>query len=325
MSRKEDLDSGLWTRPRFEELSLEAGMLYIWSWSNTHTGLAGLFEIGRRTMAAESKVPPERLDAALQELDAAGYAHYLDGVMWAPTRVARLRPHSRPMATGVVRALGAIDARHPLRARWMEMYGDAAWLRDALAEAQLNLTGTSGDVHESPDSVGDLGNVGRPSPDVPQNVHGRGKSTTTTLTETDTAARAAGAIVQHQLPDGFPPHLADRAERVAAMLGALHPRLCRTGAAPPTLYRVGLAVRAYPAVDHVGLVHQLELWAMEPRRLRKGDLDLATSYRSFCENAARDAGGGAPAGGGPSPGGGPQSAADVMAARERLRREGAPA
>lgn len=153
---------------------------------------------------------------------------------------------------------------------------------------------------------------------------GPGFEETATTTETRTAARATGTVVQHQLPDDFPPRLADRAEHVLAMLGALHPRLCRTGAEPPTLYRVGLAIRAYPGVDHVRLVHDLELWAMEPRRLRKGDLDLATTYRAFCERAARPDGGGS--GGGPSPAGGtPPSVADVMQARERVRAGGAPA
>ena len=116
-------------------------------------------------------------------------------------------------------------------------------------------------------------------------------------------------IDQNALPADFPEALAAAAETVHAVLGAIHHRVSRGNGQPPTLYRIGLAVKLYPDVRHVELANSLEVWATEPERLRRGRFDLATTFRTFCENAR--AGGPNDDGSPPRPGGPPPRRPDM--------------
>jgi len=86
-----------------------------------------------------------------------------------------------------------------------------------------------------------------------------------------------------------PAALAERAERVLIGLRAIQQRVS-PHSAPPTLCRVGLAMRAFPDLDHLHIVQRLEMWAMEPKRLagrhRHGrDLDIPGLFLEFCRRA----------------------------------------
>ena len=45
MSRREDIDNGIWSDPDFMSLTAPAKLTYIWSWTNSHCGMAGLYKI----------------------------------------------------------------------------------------------------------------------------------------------------------------------------------------------------------------------------------------------------------------------------------------
>lgn len=147
MSRREDFDNGLWSKPEFEALSKDAGLLYIWSWTNTKVGMAGIYEVGRRAMT-ESKLELTELDGALAELEAYRFAFYEGGVLWVRARVKRLRPQSEQMAKSIARGLAAISREHPFFTSFIEENRGAWWpssYLDAALDAvvQGNITRTS--------------------------------------------------------------------------------------------------------------------------------------------------------------------------------------
>lgn len=137
MGRNEDFDNALWSQPRFEELSPLASLFYIWSWTNPHCGMAGLYEVGRRTMT-QSKIEECELDGVIAELERAWWLHYQYGVLLVVARVKRLRRHTSQIAVSIARDVAAITEGHPLRVAWLRRYGDAGWLKDALADHGIN-------------------------------------------------------------------------------------------------------------------------------------------------------------------------------------------
>lgn len=148
MGRNEDFDNAFWSTTPGEDLSANAALLYIWSWTNPRCGMAGIYEVGRRAMT-ESKVPAEAMDDALTELADAHLAVYRDGVLWVVARVKRLRTKSVQMAKAVAKDVAGIGEGHPLRTEWLLFYRDASWLRAALTERKVSLTRASSEPQKS--------------------------------------------------------------------------------------------------------------------------------------------------------------------------------
>jgi hypothetical protein len=147
MSRREDIDNGIWSDPDFEALSLDATALYLWSFTNPRCGMAGLYKVSRRAMT-ESKVPDERLDAALEELAAANFAYFQDGVLLVRSRVKHLRQRTVQIAKSIARDVAKVADGHPMRTRFLEEYGRDRWLREALYnELQATVEGDSPEGH----------------------------------------------------------------------------------------------------------------------------------------------------------------------------------
>lgn len=282
MARTEDFNVGLWSDPEFEPLSQDAALLYIWSWTNAHTSWSGLYTVGRATICLQAKVPDERLDAALAELAGVGWLQYIDGVMWVRGRVKNIRSKSRRMATSVVRDLARVPEEHPLRRQWMDRYGREKWLQDAFARVFENSSDTSAEVHVIPRPTGESVDLSSTSSEPPQGFHRTGTGTGVCL-ENSSSARA-GVVDQHSLPDDFPADLAETAETVRRILGAIHDSICRDGSPPPTLHRIGLVMKQFPAVDHEAISRRLELWALRPETRRRGRaIDLVSAFWTACE------------------------------------------
>lgn len=148
MSRSEDFDNAFWDDPEVEELSAYATLLYIWSWTNRRCDMGGIYKVSLRAME-HSKVPRDEIPAALDELIAAGFLFYEDGVLWIRSRVARLRSKSPTLAKSVAKDVARIPAAHPLRARFMDTYAEQPWLREALADLTDTPTGVLHDPSES--------------------------------------------------------------------------------------------------------------------------------------------------------------------------------
>ncbi len=154
MSRREDIHNSIWSDPDFEPLSLEAGMLYLWSWTNQHCGMAGLYKATRRAMG-ESKVPDDRIDATFQELAAARFCFQESGVIFVRTRARHLRQKTPQIAKSIQTDVAKIAPDHPLRVMFLDEYRDAPWLRAFLSDADLaTVTGGSAEGQENPLSKG---------------------------------------------------------------------------------------------------------------------------------------------------------------------------
>jgi hypothetical protein len=142
VSRREDIDNAIWSDPDFEALSLEATVLYLWSFTNPRCGMAGIYKVSRRGMT-ESKVPAERLDAALAELAEAGFLFYEDGVLFVRSRAKHLRQKTVQIAKSIRSDVAKLPVGHPLRVMFLEVYQGSSWLRDYLSTDAL-LTVTEG-------------------------------------------------------------------------------------------------------------------------------------------------------------------------------------
>lgn len=169
MSRTEDFDNAFWTDPDVEVLSPEATWLYVWSWTNLRCGMAGLYRVSLRAMT-ESKVPLERIPAALEELAAGDFAYFEDNVLWVRSRVKRIRSKTRQIGTAVAKDVEKVPAGHPLRRRFLDYYGSEAWLSEAL----MNLTRASSEAHETPHSDEESLNLTRASSEPHPRFLGRG-------------------------------------------------------------------------------------------------------------------------------------------------------
>lgn len=145
MSRNEDFDNATWDDPDFERLSADAALLYIWSWTNTLCGMAGMYKVSHKGMT-RSKVTLRRIPAALDELEAERFTYYRDDVLWVRARVKRLRARTPQMAKSVEKDLMKIPVGHPLVAMFADEYGHHKWLegtfKSLIAEGRLNLKKT---------------------------------------------------------------------------------------------------------------------------------------------------------------------------------------
>lgn len=128
MSRTEDFDNGFWSDPEIEPLSADATWLYVWSWTNPLIGMAGLYKVSASRMT-ESKVPADRIPAALKELEDAELLFYDGAWLWVKARIKHLRTKSVAMAKSVARDIAKAPAGHPYRRRILELYGGHAWWR----------------------------------------------------------------------------------------------------------------------------------------------------------------------------------------------------
>lgn len=262
MSRREDIDNAIWSDPDFEDLSPNATLLYLWSFTNPHCGMAGLYKVSLRTMT-ESKVSREDLPAALEELAATGFAFYEDHVLFVRTRVKHLRSRSPQMAQSVAKDVSKITPGHALRARFFAVYGDDPWLKEKLSET-------------CKDPIGNLS----------QKPIGKGKSHRSTVPSPEGAGQGSGqgpgqgiGVSEQQLPSEFPedlrPHLL-AAHRILSGLAARH------GAKEVKPLSLASLVMANPRKPLVRAAYECaSYWDGQTTRLK----DVVAAYRNWLGKA----------------------------------------
>lgn len=163
MARREDIVNTFWDE--VDHLSDDGTMLYLWSWTNTKCGMAGIYRIARRKLI-EGRFSEDRLSAALAELEEDGKLFYEDGVLWCAARVKRLSSIHETIAKSIAKDLGEIDPSHPLFRRFVERYGGHPNLKPL-----LTLPRSSSEGPEDPDTEPDTG----PSLEGQATVLGRGR------------------------------------------------------------------------------------------------------------------------------------------------------
>lgn len=137
MAQREDVQTSIWTgHDEFIDLSPDAKLLYLWSFTNSHVNMAGLYRIARQAMRMETTLPPQRFERAFAELVEGRFLLYEGGVLWVRTRVKHLWSTHANFARSIakdVRKLGD----HPLAGEFLRMYRDFPWLRDELSEIAI--------------------------------------------------------------------------------------------------------------------------------------------------------------------------------------------
>lgn len=127
MARSEDVLTSIWSDKDFLSLSGPARGVFLWSFTNSRTGVAGIYRVAPQLIAVESGWEGEQLEAALAELQAKRFLFYDGDVMFVRTRVKRLRTKSDTIAKSIGRALEEIGA-HPFVAMWWQENGGYEWI-----------------------------------------------------------------------------------------------------------------------------------------------------------------------------------------------------
>lgn len=125
MARNENVVNTIWDD--LDHLGDDAFMLYIWSFTNTKCGMAGMYPVTRRKLI-EGRFDEARLTAALAELEADDKLFYTDGVLWNKARVSNLSGYgdgklSEFIAKSIAKDLRSISPSNPLLAQFIERYG----------------------------------------------------------------------------------------------------------------------------------------------------------------------------------------------------------
>lgn len=136
MSRREDIDTAIWEDEDFDDLSDDAAFLYLWSFTNYRCGMGGIYQVKARSIC-EGRMTPARRTAALEELRAANFVHYIDGWLWVRSRVKHLRTRGEKIATAVIRDLGRVPADNPVRAAFLSEYLKNSWVSKWLVQAEF--------------------------------------------------------------------------------------------------------------------------------------------------------------------------------------------
>jgi hypothetical protein len=255
MSRTEDIDNEIWDDEDYADLSPHSKLLYLWSWTNTRCGMAGLYKVTRSSMLA-TKIPEDQLDAVLAELADARFLYYEKGVIWVRSRAKRLRSKSPQMAKSVAKDVAKLADDHPMRIAFMNEYRDAAWLRGHLPTTYRE---PIGNLSEKPMDTEDSDRLSGTSREVPR-----------TRTRTGTRERDEGRgrgrraenrrVDQTQPPADFP---ADRLPVLRSCLAELHDAWeQRGGRIEPQCRGVGLAMLRNLECDHLTIAKKLRHWLL---------------------------------------------------------------
>jgi hypothetical protein len=189
VARNENVVNTIWDD--LDHLGDDAFMLYVWSFTNTKCGMAGMYPVTRRTLI-EGRFDNARLTAALSELEADDKLFYVDGVLWNKGRVANLSGYkdgklSEFIAKSIAKDLRAIDPSNPLLARFVERYGSHPKL-----EGLRTLLGPPGEGL----STQSQSQTGRPSSEgletLPWQGQGQGQGLGNVVVEEETNNDGAG-------------------------------------------------------------------------------------------------------------------------------------
>jgi hypothetical protein len=117
--------------------------------------MAGLYKASPARMVRDTGLPAQRKHRAFEELKAAGLVLRSGDWIWVRSRVKYLRTKSPNMAASITGDVSQLDPAHPLRAAFVEEYGEWPWLVEKGDEGwRVLCEGTNGDLaleSENPD------------------------------------------------------------------------------------------------------------------------------------------------------------------------------
>ncbi len=164
MSRVENIDNAIWADPDFMDLTADARFVYIWSFTNEHCGMSGVYKIGPQSIAFETGLDLDAVRAAWEELERADFLITAGHHVFVRTRVKRLRTRTPQIAKSIAKDLEKLPPDSPLIARFLTEYGAVGWLRDALNSL---IPGPPSEPHRQSPTLSD---PQRPSPEPHLNL-----------------------------------------------------------------------------------------------------------------------------------------------------------
>jgi hypothetical protein len=253
MARINDVHDGIWSDPDFEDLTPNAKLVYLWSFTNPLCGPAGIYRVKAERVALDTGLSAEALQAAVAELEACTMLYFRDRVLWVRSRVRYLRTRTPQMAKGVAADLRRIPDDCPLQQAFRERYSQEAWLAPFL-----------GGEDPPPDA----------SPAPP--------ATSAAAAPAKPRAAPSKRVSQDAFPDNFPAQLQGQAQRTLSVLTSVQ---AERGGYVPTLRGVALAIAALPDRDHEAVARELVHWATAGRGQNKPVKDWAATLSTFMQRA----------------------------------------
>jgi hypothetical protein len=297
MPRQEDIRNTIWQDIDAEELSNDAILLFIWSWTNERCGMSGLYRCPK-PLLCEGRLAGEALDAALQQCEEAGRLRYEKGVLWQVTRVKRLPWRTKQTATAIAAELAEIDQGNPIYGEFVARYNGMPWSKDG--EGRLILTQGSADPQPTldPDSTEDQATLGKSgvepssqgSAEGHPRVQGKGNGNGN---GSGKGRSTQGSTALVGLAADAPPAIRDAAPHVVEALG----RISEIRGFPfADEKRVVGAMCTYPDADHVAVASDMEDWLCNSDHGKRREIkDLVQTYRGQLQRKQSESNGGAPA------------------------------
>lgn len=273
MSRREDIDNAIWSDPDFEALSLEAAMLYIWSWTNPRCGLAGLYKVSERAMT-ESKVTLERLPDVLAELAAADFLFYESGVLFVRSRLKHFRTKTPQVAKSVASDVVKLSEAHPMRAMWIDEYVDTPWWQRMIFEGHVTLDRPSPEGHQNGSSKHDSVTLTRGSGDP----HPR-------VLSTGTGKEGGPGETNDAPPADFPDDLRCVLPQVVMVLERV---ASAKKANAVTVAATARAMASYPRRPHLKAAEGMEHWLVYGTGATRRVKDVVGTYRNQLDSNWQD-------------------------------------
>lgn len=175
MARKETIVNSAWTTDLLP-LTPAAKLTFIWSWTNEHASLCGIYEIRRPVIEFETGVQGKRMDEVLTELSGADLMHYDGCWLYVPARLGNINRGAPTVQKAVERDLALVPQDHPYLTQMRNRYPDY----------MKNLTVSI--PSQKPDSKGKNETVSRPSFVQGQGQGQRPKRKNSARTETNMTA-----------------------------------------------------------------------------------------------------------------------------------------
>jgi hypothetical protein len=271
VSRVNDVHAGIWGEDDFLDLTAPAKLLYLWSFTNPLCGMSGVYRVSLRVIAFETGMAPEHITAALDELRAARFIVYAQGVMFVRTRVKHLRTKSTNIAKSIAGDVRRLPADHPVRVAFMAEYADdEEWGAGGL---HTQLHGASMEAPKEPQADSQ-------EPQRGSMATAKAKAVVVDVGTTNSDGRAR--IDDDDWPPSLPETLTGVAEHVHGRLGELAQA---KGVPPPVRRRVGAVVADFPDHDHRALVGDVVDYWRDGRGARTVRKDLAKVYRDKCSRS----------------------------------------
>ena len=134
MSRLNDVHSGIWGKDEWLDLSPNAKLLYLWSFTNPRCGMSGIYDVPRRVVAVETGMSLADVDGALRELVEARYVVCEGSVLFVRTRVKHLRQKTVQIAKSIAGDLRRLGPEHPVHKAFLDEYSDFVDYPDLVAQ-----------------------------------------------------------------------------------------------------------------------------------------------------------------------------------------------